>query len=266
MKLDGAIALITGGGHGIGRSIAHELSERGAAATVIVDLDGDAAAAVADEVAGIGFRADASDPDEIEAVVRKTEEQLGPIDVLFSNVGMWVEGDVTVDLSTWNRVWQVNVVAHVVAVRAVLPAMLERNEGHIAITASAAGILSSIGSATYAVTKAGAVALAEWMMIEYGATGVEVSCLCPLAVDTSMLRDSFSDPSRKAATAGSDVLPPDQVAATFLDGVEENRFLILTHEKAQTFWEHKVLDHDRWLRGMQKLRHQSLGNIGNGDQ
>lgn len=259
MDVEGAVSLVTGGGRGIGASIARELTSRGAGGTTIVDLDGDAAAAVAHEVGGLAVEADGTDPEAMAQAVAATERRFGPIDLLFSNVGLWLEGDVLTELSVWERVWEVNVMAHVVAIQAVLPGMLDREAGHIAITASAAGLLSSIGSATYAVTKAGAVALAEWLAIEYGSAGVGVSCLCPLAVDTAMLRDSFSERSREAATEGTQVLRPAQVARSLLDGVTSDRILILPHADARVFWERKVSDHDRWIRGMQRLRDRAYG-------
>lgn len=262
MDVRNAVSLVTGGGRGIGAAIARELERRGAGGTAVVDLDEDAAVEIADEIGGLAVQADATDSEAMAQVVSATEEQFGPIDLLFSNVGVWIEGDMFAELPTWQRVWDVNVMAHVVAVQAVLPSMLDHGRGHIAITASAAGLLSSIGSATYAVTKAGAVALAEWLAIEYGSAGVGVSCLCPLAVDTAMLRDSFSERSRKAATEGTQVLTPADVARRFVDGVADDRVMILPHEDAQVFWERKVSDHDRWIRGMQRLRNHAHGDGG----
>jgi NAD(P)-dependent dehydrogenase (short-subunit alcohol dehydrogenase family) len=209
---------------------------------------------------------------DIEAIVDRTEDEIGPIDLFASNAGILGFGGIEVSDTVWFNVWSVNVLAHLYAARAVVPLMLERGGGYLLSTASAAGLLSQPGDAPYSVTKHAAVALAEWLAIAYGDRGIKVSCVCPMAVDTAMLRGGApsnagggadapaTDAARGDTPAGAaqaatvrGILSPEQVAAAVVEGVREERFLILPHPDVATFEQRRAADRDRWLAGMRRL-------------
>ena len=185
-----------------------------------------------------------------------TEDTIGPIDLFASNAGVLGYGGIEIDDETWEQVWAVNVQAHVYAARALVPRMLERGGGYLLSTASAAGLLSQPGDAPYSVTKHAAVALAEWLAITYGDQGIKVSCLCPMAVDTAMLRSGVTA-SETAAGAGAaavaGILSVDHVARVVVEGLRDERFLILPHPEVATFEQRRTADRDRWLAGMRRL-------------
>ena len=183
-------------------------------------------------------------------MVEATEEQVGPIDLFCSNAGLFVSGGADVPEDRWRSIWDVNVMAHIHAARAVLPRMLSRGRGYLLQTASAAGLLSQIGSAPYAVTKHAAVGFAEWLAISYGDQGIGVSVLCPQAVHTRMT--AATDAGAVSAVDGT--LDPEQVADAVVTGLAEERFLILPHPEVITYMRRKTADYDRWLRGMRKLK------------
>jgi NAD(P)-dependent dehydrogenase (short-subunit alcohol dehydrogenase family) len=251
--MTGRIAVVTGGASGIGRALCQAFAARGAAGVVVADVNAEGARAVA---AGIGDRAVgigcdvASEPD-VQNLVARAQADFGRIDVFCSNAGIIVPGGPEVPDDAWQRIWAINVHSHVYVARAVLPAMLERGEGHLVITASAAGLLTQLGSAPYAVTKHAAVALAEWLSITYGDQGISVSCLCPQAVATNMFVGG-SGGADQAAVDG--VLPPGQVAECVLDALADGRFLILPHPEVATYEQRRAQDRDRWLRGMRRLQ------------
>ena len=259
MKLAGSVAVVTGGASGIGRAMCRRFAAEGAS-VVVADVDGAGAAAVAEE---IGDRAEAVATDvSVEAdVVHLVDEALhrhGRIDLFCSNAGiLWgarpadLEAMVSVAApdEAWDRMWKVNVMGHVYGARAVLPSMLERGEGYLLSTASAAGLLTVLGNAPYAVTKHSAVALAEWLAITYGAAGIRVSCLCPEGVNTNMLADA-PDSFRETVTA----VEPDEVADAVVEGLAAERFLILPHPRVAEFFRRKANDYDRWLAGMRRLQ------------
>lgn len=251
MILQNTIVVVTGGGGGIGRALCVRFAREGAQAIVVCDVNGEAAADVARDVGGTSFRADVSSASEVDALVADTLARHGRIDLFCSNAGIAVDGDEQTPLSEWDRCWDVNVMAHVHAARAVLPHMLASGAGYLLHTVSAAGLLTHIQSATYAVTKHASLAFAEWLSIAYGDRGIRVSALCPQGVRTEMLR--------RAASGGrtfllDTALEPEQVADEAVRGLADERFLILPHPEVAEYFRRKAHDYDRWLRGMRKLR------------
>jgi NAD(P)-dependent dehydrogenase (short-subunit alcohol dehydrogenase family) len=252
-----AVAVVTGGGGGIGRALAERFAREGARAVVVADLDAERAEAVAAGLAdgsgariGQAARLDVTSADEVAALVDRVEREHGGIDVWCSNAGVGLGPDLGTD-DDWERSWQVHVMAHVHAARAVLPGMVERGRGHLLTTASAAGLLTEMDTAPYAVTKHGSVALAEWLAIRYGDTGVEFSCLCPQGVRTPMLASLGHD---AATLAVGTVIEPDEVAEAVIAALAEGRFLILPHPEVAEYERQRAADRDRWLRGMRRFR------------
>jgi NAD(P)-dependent dehydrogenase (short-subunit alcohol dehydrogenase family) len=238
----------------------------GAAAVVATDIVEAGVNALADELrsdTGHGAargrvlprRLDVADAAATAALVEEIEATVGPIDIWFANAGLAGGGGPEAPDETWNKQWQVNLMAHVYATRALLPGWLARGEGYLVTTASMAGILTSLGDGVYAATKHAAVGYAEWLAITYGDQGIRVSCVCPGAVDTNMLRAGTGGNADKAAQVigGGDVLDPAGAAAAILAGVADERLLILTHPDMQTFIERKAGDPDRWAKGMRRL-------------
>jgi NAD(P)-dependent dehydrogenase (short-subunit alcohol dehydrogenase family) len=260
MELQGRVAVVTGGGNGIGAALCRRFAAEGARAVVVADLDAGAAGAVAAEIDGYPTALDVSDQQAMRALVDDVEDAYGPIDLFCSNAGIGGTGGVEVDLETWQRVWDVNVMAHVHAARAVLPSMLARGEGYLLQTASAAGLLTNLGAAPYSVTKHAAVALAEWLAVTYGAQGVRVSCLCPQFVKTALLDDLATTDEVRAWAEGS-AISPEEVAEAVVIGLQEESFLILPHPEVLEYFRRKAGDYDRWLAGMQRLQDQVLPGI-----
>jgi len=249
VKLAGKHAIVTGGANGIGRALSRSFAAEGAR-VVVADLDFEGARELASEIGGLAVAVDVADEPALRALVERAERELGPVDLFCSNAGIGALGGVEVANEDWQRIWQVNVMAHVYATRAVLPSMLERGAGYLLITASAAGLLTQIDSAPYSVTKHAAVAFAEWLAITYGDRGLTVSVLCPQAVRTAMTAD-FED----GGVAGVDgMIEPEAVAECAIEAIGEERFLILPHPTVARYWERKVGDYDRWLAGMRRLR------------
>lgn len=267
MELRDRICVVTGGASGIGQALCQRFAAEGARAVVVVDRDANGALATADALGsrGTALTADVTVEADIEAVVERTEAELGPIDLFASNAGILGFGGIEASDTVWEAVWSVNVLAHLYAARAMIPLMLERGGGYLLSTASAAGLLSQPGDAPYSVTKHAAVAFAEWLAITYGDLGIKVSCVCPMAVDTAMLRggtapagvpaDGAIAPrpeTQAAAVAG--VLSPERVADSVVAGIRDERFLILPHPDVATFEQRRAADRDRWLAGMRRLR------------
>jgi NAD(P)-dependent dehydrogenase (short-subunit alcohol dehydrogenase family) len=255
MELTGTVVVVTGAGSGIGAALARRFAAEGAAAVVVSDRDGEAARRVADEISGTADTTDVTDEAAVAALVERTLDDHGRIDLFCSNAGVFAGGGVEVDTDTWQRVFSVNVLAHVYAARAVLPSMLERGSGYLLNVASAAGLLTTPGDAPYTVTKHGAVALAEWLAVTYGDRGIKVSAVCPLGVATPLLLDPL-DEGRSAASvvaASGEVISADDVAQTVIEGLADERFLILPHPEVGTYWAQKAADPDRWLAGLRKL-------------
>ena len=251
MDLKDKHAIVTGGASGIGRASAREFARVGAN-VVVADLDGEGAAAVAAEFGGLGVRCDVGKEADVQALVGAAEDRFGPVDVFFSNAGVATGGDpIETPPAVWDEQWAINVMAHVYALRAVLPSMLERESGYLIHTASMAGILSVHGNATYAATKHAVVGLAEWLSITYHDKGVKTSLLAPLGVNTPMLAGITG--GETSSTAGP-VKEPEEVAQQVVEAVFEERFLILTDPLAQTWMDRKASDLERWLSGMRRVQ------------
>ena len=251
MELANKHTIITGGASGIGAATAREFARLGAR-VVVADMNGDGAREVAAEVDGKAIVCDVGIEADVNALVAEAERDYGPIDLFFSNAGIASGGTpLDTDIEVWNQQWQVNVMAHVFAVRAVLPAMLERESGYLLHTASMAGILTTHGNLPYAVSKHAVVGLAEWLSITYHDRGIRVSLLAPLGVNTPMLGTS---PSGFASNAAGPVKEPEDVAHMVSEAVFEERFLILTDPIAQTWMDRKANDLERWLNGMRRLQ------------
>jgi len=255
MRVRDAVVVITGGGSGIGAALAHRFAAEGAAAVVVADLDGSAARAVASDVGGDGYGCDVADPAAVQDLVRETIGRHGRIDLFCSNAGITTGVGLDDPLDLWHKAFDVNVLAHVSAARAVLPHMLERGGGWLLATASAAGLLTAPGDAPYTVTKHAAVAFAEWLAVTYGDRGIGVSVLCPLGVATPLLLDALAagEPGAHAVAASGTVISADDVAAAVVVGLADERFLILPHPEVGRFWAQKAADPDRWLAGVRRL-------------
>ena len=256
MELAGKVVVVTGGGSGIGAALCRRFAAEGAKGVVVADIDSGNAASVAEEVGGLAVRTDVAHQADIEALVEQAESSCGPVDLFCSNAGIGGGGGVDVPTADWQRIWEINLMAHVHAARAVVPGMVARGEGYLLNTASAAGLLTNIGNAPYTVTKHAAVALAEWLAITYGDQGVKVSCLCPQGVRTPMLTAGLDvdDPSAAMVLAAGRMIEPEDVADAVVEGLREERFLILPHPEVAEYYRRKADDPDRWIRGLRRLQ------------
>jgi NAD(P)-dependent dehydrogenase (short-subunit alcohol dehydrogenase family) len=252
MNLSDRVVVVTGGASGIGRALAQRFADDGARGVVVADLDGGGAQAVAQEIGGLGVACDVAEESQVAGLVARARDAFGPIDLFCANAGVAIGADEASPDAEWDLALAVNVRAHVYAARHLLPGWLERGEGYFLATASAAGLLTQIGSAPYAVSKHAAVAFAEWLSITYGDRGIRVSCLCPMGVRTPMTA-SDGLATDVVAAAGA-MLEPDEVAGAVVDGLRDERFLILPHPEVMTFLRRKVDDHERWLAGMRRLQ------------
>jgi NAD(P)-dependent dehydrogenase (short-subunit alcohol dehydrogenase family) len=263
MNVKDKVVVVTGGADGIGAALARRFAREGARAVIVADRNGEGAAAVAREIGGEAFTLDVSDGEAMAAMVADVEARHGGIDLFCSNAGV---GDGDPDRqnaasspdAVWQRAWNVNVMAHVHAARAVLPGMQRRGGGYLLNTISAAGLLSQIGGAVYSTTKHAAVGFAESLAITHGDQGIKVSILCPQGVDTAMLRqgDAASQPQNLDG-----VLSPDEVAESVVQGLAAETFLILPHPVVLTYMQRKAGDYDRWLGGMRRLRAKMMGPV-----
>jgi NAD(P)-dependent dehydrogenase (short-subunit alcohol dehydrogenase family) len=254
MQITGRHVVVTGGGGGIGGALARRLDAEGARAVVVADRDLAGASAVADEIDGLAVQFDAGREDSVDALIAQAVEASGPIDIFISNAGVpGGLGGPEVPDELWEEAWRVNVMAHVWASRALLPDMLERGEGYLVNTASAAGLLTQVSSLVYSVTKHAAVSLAEWLAIEYGESGIRVSCICPQGVRTPMLEAAMDEPASAAALLAGGVIEPNEVAEAVVRGIEDERLLILPHEEVAGFMALKGSQPERWIAGMRRL-------------
>jgi NAD(P)-dependent dehydrogenase (short-subunit alcohol dehydrogenase family) len=267
MELDGRHVVVTGGAGGIGSALARRFHAAGAR-VVVADLDGAGAGRVATELddtrsgSSLGVGADVGTADGNARLIDAAREAFGEIDLFFANAGVGGGGDLDTNDDDWQLAFDVNIKAHVFAARLLVPAWVERGEGYFCSTASAAGLLTQIGSAPYSVTKHAAVAFAEWLSVTYGDRGLRVSCLCPMGVNTNMLNAGDAPGAGGASSvvrAAGEVLEPDDVAAVVAEAIGDERFLILPHPEVLTFFQRKASDYDRWLAGMRRLRVRAGG-------
>lgn len=261
MQIQGKVVVVTGGSNGIGRALSRAFAAQGARAVVIADRDEKGGQQVAQEIVaqksvaqkteGTFLLTDVSKEADVNRLVENTTRQFGQVDIFCSNAGIGVDGGPEASNADWQRIWEINVMAHVYAARAVLPQMLARKEGYLVQTVSAAGLLSQIGSAPYSVTKHAAQSFAEWLAITYGDQGIRVSALCPQGVRTNMLLQAeFGG----GAFLMEGALEPDQVAAEVMKAIAEEKFLILPHPEVARYFQNRANDNERWLRGMRKLQ------------
>ncbi len=243
--------VVTGAASGIGKALCEAFYKAEAQSVIAVDLNLDGAQETADSVNGIAIKANVGNEKDIINVIKKADEHVDGTDIFCSNAGIGgVPGFFEVEASDWQNIWDVNVQSHIFAAKHVLPQMIERGEGYLVNTSSAAGLLTQLGAAGYSVTKAAAVSFAEWVKITYGEKGIGVSCLCPQAVRTAMT-------AQGPGVAGVDgMMEPDVVAQEVLKCIEEEKFLVLPHREVAEYVSRKGNDRDRWISGMQRLQKQ----------
>ena len=271
MKVAGKVAIVTGGGGGIGGALVGELTTHGAR-VLVADLDAARAQEVADKInsarpgAAAAVGADVSDTTAVRSLIALAEQDFGPVDMYFANAGVLGTPGLEASDADWDRAIDVNLRAHIRAAQLLIPGWVERGEGYFVSTASAAGLLTQIGGATYAVTKHAAVGFAEWLSITYGDRGIRVSCLCPMGVNTELLYggESSGHPlgvaATRAVTSAGAVLEPADVARDVLAAIDEERFLILPHANVLDMFRQKASDYDRWLRGMRRYQASLLND------
>ena len=260
MELNNKVVVVTGGGSGIGEAIARAAHAAGARHVVVADLHGDEADRVAAEIGGTGAAIDVRDEAAIQRLVADTEQAHGPIGLFVSNAGYVTSAGLEDPNESIQAMWEVHCMAHIYAARAALPSMIAQGEGYLLNTASAAGLLTQIGSMSYSITKAAAVSLAEWLAISHHHQGIRVSVLCPQAVRTNIVKnspdniDGTDDGFEGGVASGDGVLEPADVADLCLEAIRDERFLVLPHPEVATYVERKATDRDRWLAGMRRFQ------------
>jgi NAD(P)-dependent dehydrogenase (short-subunit alcohol dehydrogenase family) len=251
----GRVIVVTGGAKGIGRALARGFAGAGAGAVIVADLDVDRATATARDIGGTAVRCDVSRESDVKELIDQVEALHGRIDIFCSNAGIAVGGGPEAPNDQWQRIWDVNVMSHVFVARHALPGMLSRNEGYLVGTVSAAGLLNHVFAAPYGATKAAALSFFEWLSIAHGEQGIRVSCLCPQGVRTDMLA---AEQRLGLEFLTDNALEPQAVAEAVLQGVRDERFLILPHPEVADYFRRKADDYDRWLKGMRRLRARIL--------
>jgi len=251
MELRDKVIVVTGGASGIGRALCRRFAVEKPRALFVADVDKAGAQSVASGINGVAVTCDVSREGDIKTLVSEAITMGGRIDLFCSNAGIAIDGGPDVSDDDWDRIWRINTLAHILAARAVLPAMLERGSGYLLQTVSAAGLLTQIGSAPYSVTKHAALAFAEWLSITYGDKGIKVSALCPQGVRTNMLMNALQGGGNFLKEGA---LEPEQVADIVVQGLAEERFLILPHPEVGEYFGRKASDYDRWIRGMRRLQ------------
>ena len=252
MKIKDKVAVVTGGANGIGAALCRRFAKEGARGVVVADIDEPGARALAEEIGGLAARCDVAREEEVIELVRQAEAQCGPVDLYCSNAGIIVRGSLETANADWQRVWDINVMAHVYAARAVLPGMLERGAGAFVMTCSAAGLLNQIDSISYTATKHAALGVADNLAINYGGRGVGFSVVCPMAVRSLMTQ-------RGGGIAALDgMIEAEQFADDVVKAVAEDRYMVLPHQEVKEYFRRKASDYDRWIHGMQRLRSRHL--------
>jgi NAD(P)-dependent dehydrogenase (short-subunit alcohol dehydrogenase family) len=266
MRIQGGVVVVTGGANGIGAAMARRFATDGALGVVVADLDDAQAGEVAAEAGragaqGVAVRCDVGDEEQVRALTVEVLERFGRIDLFCSNAGLAFGRGLEAAAEDWEAAWRVNVMAHVHAARAVLPSMLERGQGYLLHTCSAAGLLTNPGDAPYTVSKHAAVAFAEWLAVTYGDRGVRISIVCPQGVKTNMLLRGLEErnAAARAVAAAGELLEPEQVADAVVEGLASERFLILPHPEVATYLRRKAEDPDRWLAGVRRLTARAAG-------
>ena len=249
MRVDNKVVVVTGGASGIGRALCERFARDGARHIVVADMNGAGAELVARTIGGSSAQLDVSEEAQIAALIERVERDQGPIELFCSNAGIGTGRGLETTDDVWDSIWRVNLMSHVYAAKHMVPRMIKRGGGYLLNTASAAGLLSQIGSVTYAVTKHAAVSLAEWIAITHGNEGIKVSVLCPQAVRTAM---TAGNPDGVASVDG--MLEPEQVADAVTQALDEERFLVLPHPIVLQYLQRKTADYDRWLQGMRRLQ------------
>jgi NAD(P)-dependent dehydrogenase (short-subunit alcohol dehydrogenase family) len=257
MELEDRVVVVTGGGSGIGEAIAHAAQAAGARHVVVADLNANEAERVAADIGGTGVGVDVSDEAAIKAMVDRTEDAHGPIDLFVSNAGYVTMAGLEDSNESIQSMWNVHVMAHIYAARAVVPSMIARGEGYLLNTASAAGLLTQIGSLSYSITKSAAISLGEWLAVSHHHQGIRVSVLCPQAVRTNIIAnspDNLQGGLEGGAASGDGVIEPAEVAQLCLEAISQERFLVLPHPEVQGYSEFKATDRDKWLAGMRRFQ------------
>jgi NAD(P)-dependent dehydrogenase (short-subunit alcohol dehydrogenase family) len=262
MRVEDKVIVITGAASGIGRALAERFAAEGARGIVVADLDEPGAARVAAEIGGRAAALDVTDAAATAALIDDVEDELGPIELFCANAGAAGAGGLDTADEVWLRCFDVNVRAHAIAARELVPRWVERGGGYFLSTASAAGLLGVVGAPSYPVTKHATVAFAEWLAFTYADSGIKVSCVCPMGVKTPFLEDGFAQPGEAGAglrisNAAGELLQPAAVADAVVEGLADERFLILPHAHVQQMVEFKAADRDGWLRAMSGLRAQA---------
>ncbi len=256
MDIKGQVVVVTGAASGIGRALARAFAAAGAARVVCADLNLIGAEETASEINGLAIEANVSREADIAALIDRTEAEAGPIGIFCSNAGILSIGGPEVSDADWQRIWEVNVMAHIWAARHVVPRMIERGGGYLLNTASAAGLLNQVGSMPYGVTKHAAVGAAEWLAFTYGDQGIGVSVLCPQAVRSEMTRGH-----EEGVAAQDGMLEPEPVAEACLQAIRDESFLVLPHPEVKGYMQFKAENYDRWIGGMKKLNRKFGGRV-----
>ena len=259
MRVEGKVAVVTGGANGIGEALGRRFVKEGARGVALADIDGEKVKTVADELGALGIQADVTAEADIVNLVKQTEKAFGPIDLFCSNAGI-ISSDApdftaaSAPNDVWQKSWEIHVMAHVYAARAVLPGMVQRGEGYLLNVASAAGLLNQIGSAPYSATKHAAVGYAEALAITHGGDGIKVSVVCPQAVRTQMVQGN-----EDGSASVDGIIAPEDVAESVIQGLAKEIFLILPHPEVKTYYQRKASDYDRWISGMVRFRDKVFG-------
>jgi NAD(P)-dependent dehydrogenase (short-subunit alcohol dehydrogenase family) len=250
VQLADKVVVVTGAGSGIGEAIARRIAQESPRGLVIADINGEGIDRLSGEIEATPLVVDVSLEEDNQRLVDTASQLFGPIDLFCANAGIGFLGSEQTEASEWERMWQINTMSHVYAAKYLVPEWLNRGDGYFLSTASAAGLLTNLKAAQYSVTKHAAVSFAEWLAVTYGDRGLKVSCLCPMGVDTPLL--NVDTDFRKLLEP--DAIPAASVAEAVINGIAEEKFLILPHPEVQRFIENKANDYDKWIGGMQKLQ------------